>query len=80
MTIKELKIDVVDLKQCVVELKRHAQVSNEEMAEVKTDVACLKTNVEWLKDTAKTHGTLLWSILATLITGLLVSILIQLIK
>lgn len=83
-TINEERMDFVAQeavkasKEDIKKLYDHARVANEEMSVIKIDVAAMKTDVSWLKDTSKTHGTLLWSILGTLILGFLTAIALKL--
>ena len=66
-------MSIKDIKSDIDKLYDHARIANEEMAVIKTDVG-------WLKDTVKTHGTLLWSILGGIILNLLVAIAFKLWK
>lgn len=65
--IKELTEDVVDLKQCVVALEKHAETSNREVGVIQTDIA-------WVKEAIKEIKAQTWWILTTIVIGFLISI------
>jgi hypothetical protein len=71
---------LIDNQQKLLEAhSKHLEIANEEMGEVKIDINVLKNDVAWIKDSIRTHGTLLWSILSVLILGTLISIALKMI-
>lgn len=61
------------MQKQIDELKKHAEVANEEMLVIKTDIG-------WIKDFLKKVDNRAWAILGTTILGFLTSIVLILIK
>lgn len=54
-------------KKDIEKLYDHARVANEEMAVIKNDMA-------WIKKIIERHDVLLWSILGTVILGVIIAL------
>jgi len=79
-TVKDNANDIYNLQGAVVELKKHAEVSNKEMGLIQIHIASLDTQSSLMKEIMEKLDNRTWMILSGVIVSILMTIVGLLIK
>lgn len=73
-----------EFKQAIVKLENHAQIANEEVGQVKADIAVMRNDISWVKANEEEEkirfdkfDAKLWAILSAVAFAILVPILLK---